>query len=366
MATPLSAAAVVSALRSEGASIREYDGWRTHNRNQQGAWGPVHGVMIHHTVTSGTAASVDLCRRGYSGLPGPLCHAVGDKSGTLHLIGHGRANHAGSGSRAVLDAVIAEKATLPPPGSGTDGNARFYGIELINLGDGKDPWPEEQADAAARWAAALCRAHGWSERSVIGHLEWQAGKVDPRPAPGSADMSMSAFRARVRALLARGPGEGPDTPEDDMPERTLYGTTDGYRLEVPPNTRRQLTFDRVHESPGGWREKAAEPSIVFGPCFYSTTLAIRATGLTRGQEIQIQLAHYRRTADDAGWERSGGMPISSPVHDGGDLHAIHAWQSHITGARRGRVRAEIQHFGDAPITITYARAESLYWPGGLT
>ncbi len=31
-----------------------------------------------------------------------------------------------------------------------------------------------------RAAAAVCRHHAWSARSVIGHLEWQPGKVDPR------------------------------------------------------------------------------------------------------------------------------------------------------------------------------------------
>ncbi|MGW5430650.1 hypothetical protein ACWET9_26050 [Streptomyces sp. NPDC004059] len=35
-------------------------------------------------------------------------------------------------------------------------------------------------DAIERVAAAVCRRHGWTERSVIGHLEWQPGKVDPR------------------------------------------------------------------------------------------------------------------------------------------------------------------------------------------
>lgn len=209
MATPLSATTALAALRKEGCKVVEYKDWRTHNRNHIGAWGPVHGVMIHHTVTSGTSGSVALCYTGRSDLPGPLCHTVGAKDGQLYMVGWGRCNHAGSGDDDVLRAVINE-TTLPVDNeANTDGNARFYGIELINLGDGKDPWPEVQVDAAARWAAALCRAHGWSARSVIGHKEWQPGKIDPT-------FDMNAFRTRVAGLLAHEPGWSPQQEEDPM------------------------------------------------------------------------------------------------------------------------------------------------------
>jgi hypothetical protein len=181
MAKPASAAAFLAALRAEGVDVVEEDGWKTHNRNHVGPWGPVHGVMIHHTVTSGSAKTVRICRDGYSGLPGPLCQGVITKAGRVHLVGYGRCNHAGSGDDDVLKAVIAEKATLPPPNeTNTDGNRHFYGFECENLGDGEDPWPDEQAEAIVRVGAALCRYHGWTVRSVIRHLEWQYGKVDPR------------------------------------------------------------------------------------------------------------------------------------------------------------------------------------------
>jgi hypothetical protein len=61
MANPLIADQLVDALRGEGLRVVEHRSWRTHNRNHQGPWGPVNGVMIHHTVSSGTQASVDLC-----------------------------------------------------------------------------------------------------------------------------------------------------------------------------------------------------------------------------------------------------------------------------------------------------------------
>ncbi|MFI7355079.1 N-acetylmuramoyl-L-alanine amidase [Streptomyces avidinii] len=195
MAAPMSADRFINALRNEGLTVVEVGAWRTHNRNHKGPWGPVHGVMIHHTVTRGTARTVELCREGHSALPGPLCHGVIAKDGRVHLVGYGRANHAGAGDSDVLAAVIAEKRLPPDNETDTDGNRHFYGFECENLGDGEDPWPAVQLDAIARAAAALCRVHHWTSRSVIGHREWQPGKVDPR------GFTMDAMRARIGERL---------------------------------------------------------------------------------------------------------------------------------------------------------------------
>ncbi|MGW0874414.1 peptidoglycan-binding protein [Streptomyces sp. NPDC002740] len=215
MANPLSADALVSALRAEGVTVVEHSGWRTNNRNQKGSWGPVNGVIVHHTVTSGTSNSVSLCFNGHSALPGPLCHGVIAKDGTVHLVGNGRANHAGSGDGDVLKAVVAEKPLPAPNENDTDGNVHFYGFECVNLGDGKDPWPAVQLEAMVRASAALCRAHGWSAASVIGHKEWTSTKIDPR------GFTMADFRARVATRLGKqttpstgtGTGTGTGTPQ---------------------------------------------------------------------------------------------------------------------------------------------------------
>ncbi|MFD3518105.1 N-acetylmuramoyl-L-alanine amidase [Streptomyces sp. NPDC058657] len=195
MAKPLSANAFLTSLRMEGVTVVEVGDWRNHNRAGHGPWGPVHGVMIHHTVTRGTAATVRICRDGYQGLPGPLCHGVIAKDGRVHLVGYGRANHAGRGDDDVLRAVIAEKRLPPDNEANTDGNRHFYGFECENLGDGEDPWPEAQLKAIERVSAAICRSHSWSERSVIGHREWQPGKVDPR------GFTMDWMRGRIRDRL---------------------------------------------------------------------------------------------------------------------------------------------------------------------
>ncbi|MET9658051.1 peptidoglycan recognition family protein [Streptomyces sp. NPDC006510] len=217
MATPLSASAVLKALRAEGVRVVEVGNWRTHNRNSKGPWGPVHGSIVHHTVTKGTAATVRMVRDGYADLPGPLCHGMIAKDGRVHMVGWGRANHAGGGDPKVLEQVIAESyGTRPTPptrgnSNGIDGNARFYGWECENLGDGKDPWPAAQYDAIVRVQAALCRAHKWSAKSVIGHLEWSSDKVDPR------GFTMPRLRTDVAERLKHPASWNPGSGQEEDP-----------------------------------------------------------------------------------------------------------------------------------------------------
>lgn len=198
MATPLSADAALKALCNIGLRVVETDGWKTRNRNAKGPWGPVHGVMLHHTATRGTQATLDMIINGRSDLPGPLSQGLIAKDGTVYLTGWGRCNHAGTGDPNVLKAVIAEKVLPAKKATGTDGNRHFYGFECVNMGDGYDPWPAAQVHAMVLASAALICAHGWGhdgDTSVIGHSEWQIGKIDPYP------LSMAAIRKQVARLV---------------------------------------------------------------------------------------------------------------------------------------------------------------------
>ncbi|MEU2992964.1 peptidoglycan-binding protein [Streptomyces griseoincarnatus] len=221
MATPFTPDRLVAILRAEGVRVVEVDSWRTHNRNHKGSFGPINGVMIHHTVSEGTEHSVRLCNDGYAALPGPLCHGVIAKDGTVYLISAGRANHAGGGDPGVLAAVVAERslpATHRHEGSAgaTDGNAHFYGFECVNLGDGRDPWPDEQLDAIERVSAAICRAYGWTGASVIGHKEWSDWKSDPR------GFSMTTMRERIDRRLATKPEQPKPKPKPSTPRFEPY------------------------------------------------------------------------------------------------------------------------------------------------
>lgn len=239
MATPLTADQLVAALRAEGIEVHEHTGWRTHNRAGHGPWGPVNGVIVHHTATSGTDASVRVCWDGYSGLPGPLCHGVIAKDGTVHLVGNGRANHAGGGDPKVLEHVIAEDYGDRPPrptkgnADGVDGNARFYGFECVNTGTGDDPWPGAQLEAIERVGAAICRAHGWSAKSVIGHLEWSKDKIDPK------GFGMPGMRDRIATRLKHPAGWDPAPPKPPVPSPS--GSTARELLAAVEKTAATLT-----------------------------------------------------------------------------------------------------------------------------
>lgn len=205
--TPLSADRMLAALRAEGLSVHEHTGWRTHNRDAATGktFGPVLGVLIHHTAGHDDR---ELCFNGRADLPGPLCHAWLGKTDGLWLLSNGRTNHAGSVDLDVLNALLAEKSPLPVDDeANADGNDALYGLEIENLGNGRDPYPAGQYDQAVRWAAAICRAHGWSEKSVAGHKEVQPGKVDP-------SFDMNVFRAAVAARLAHAPSWNPNEEDD--------------------------------------------------------------------------------------------------------------------------------------------------------
>jgi len=205
MATPPSAAAVVDAFRRFGVEVVTYPGWENHNRNRVGAWGGVNGVMIHHTVTRGAQSTLNILKKGYSGLPGPLSQFAVLKDAKAYGIGWGRANHAGKGDSDVHRAVVAENYGANPPRcdeADMDGNPHYIGFECENMGDGEDPWPAAQVETMVRMAAAICWLMKWSADSVIAHKEWQPGKVDPR---GPGFPSMEEFRRRVQAYIDNPP-----------------------------------------------------------------------------------------------------------------------------------------------------------------
>ena len=209
MATPLSHAARVAAMRAEGLRVVVLPGAESNNRNHKGAWGPVNGLLVHHTGsnTNDPAGYARFLFGGRSDLPGPLCHDGLAPDGTIYVVGNGRANHAGKGSSATLDRIIAE--TLPldaevrPGPDNVDGNARLYGLEIMY--SGSRAMTPEQREASVKWAAAHCRAHAWSAGSVAGHKEWTASKWDP------GQCHMGQLRKDVAARLSTATTAGGQT-----------------------------------------------------------------------------------------------------------------------------------------------------------
>lgn len=305
--TMMTADRFVEILRAEGLTVVEYPGWRDHNRNHKGAWGPLYGVLLHHTVTGPKVNGVKLCHDGYVGLPGPLCQGVIRRNGEVHLVGWGRANHAGGGDRDVLAAVKDQKAlpkTNEGNSDGVDGNRHFVGFECENDGVG-ERWPAEQVEAMVKASAAVVRELERDQRSVLGHLEWSDDKSDPR---GPGFPGMPAMRTRVKARLAADdtpPAEGgggkppttkpthhvvkagenlstiakkypPFTWEDFARQNNIkspYRITPGQRLQIPSSTKPpakpvvslrhiQAAHDRDPGAKQGATTYAAEVKIV--------------------------------------------------------------------------------------------------------
>jgi hypothetical protein len=208
MSDPMTADQLIRAFTAEKLHIKQYKNWRTHNRAGHGGWGPLNGVMMHHTAALN---ALDVIYNGRADLRGPLAQHYIDKAGTVWMTGHGRANHAGGGDPRVLAAVVAENYGARPPAphqhegsnGAVDGNSHFYGFECENLGTGDDPWPHEQYVAMVKAAAAICRFHKWSAKSCIGHKEWSDWKPDPK------GFGMVTFRIDLAACLRAKPGAWP-------------------------------------------------------------------------------------------------------------------------------------------------------------
>lgn len=257
MATPLTADRMLASLRAEGLTVHEHAGWRTHGRDAATGktFGPVIGVLIHHTAGHGDR---EVCFNGRPDLPGPLCHAWLGKTDGLWLLGNGRTNHAGSVDLDVLNALVAERSPLPVDDeANADGNDVLYGLEIENRGNGTDPYPADQYDEAVRWAAAICRVHGWSERSVAGHKEVQPGKVDP-------SFDMNVFRAAVAARLAHAPDWNPNE-EDDMPTPEEYAKAVwNYKVDSPT------------AAPGTDPKRTTGALLRYGDAHYANLVALLA------------------------------------------------------------------------------------------
>ncbi|MEU6768499.1 peptidoglycan recognition family protein [Streptomyces sp. NPDC046853] len=336
MAAPLAPDTLLAKLRAEGVRVAEKSGWRTHTRNHKGPWGPVNGVVIHHTAG---ANSLGVCWSGTSSLPGPLCHTHLAKNGTATMISGGRANHAGTFAQNAHTAVVNESSTHPRPDSSepVDGNAHYYGIEIENLGNGRDPYPAFQYDQAVRWATAICRAHGWSADSVIGHKEGTRRKIDP-------SFGMDQFRKDVDERLKHPAGWSPGTEpakEDDVPN--TLGQYDETDRTLVPSKWTTLSIEGV--------------DLLKGATAYQAMAQV-TTVIPAGSTLQGRFYHYR----DDGTRWTGG--ITERQGTAGSTFA----DFHNSGSIKAteRLRFELAYFPADPadkksVTITTSRLRGLYW-----
>jgi peptidoglycan hydrolase-like protein with peptidoglycan-binding domain len=166
---------LADACRKSGLTVHELSGWKTRDHGQMGS---VIGVICHHTGSSGSGAE-GVVRNGRPGLAGPLAQLTLRRDGSVGVISHGEAWHAGTGSWPSIGRNV--------------GNDRCLGIEAVY--DGSDI-TAEQRRAYPRLVAALCKHYRIPVGNVIGHREWAPNrKIDP----GKIDMP--SFRREVQALV---------------------------------------------------------------------------------------------------------------------------------------------------------------------
>lgn len=80
----------------------------------------------------------------------------------------------------------------------TDINARSVGIELENLNDGKDPYPEDQLNACLAIVLGACMRSGIKPENVVGHSDVSPDrKSDPYGFP------WEQFRHALEQVLSR-------------------------------------------------------------------------------------------------------------------------------------------------------------------
>lgn len=367
MANPLTPDQLVNALRAEGLRVVTVGSWRTHNRNHKGPFGPINGVMFHHTAGAESGA-VSYCYDGSSDLPGPLCHGVITKDGTVHVISAGRANHAGGGDPNVLAAVIDERYGDYPPAThkhdgssgAVDGNAHFYGFECVNLGNGKDPWPAVQVDAMVRAGAALTRVYGWSSKSVIAHREWSDWKPDPA---GPGMPSMKDFRAKIAERLSHpaswnpGTTQPPTTPpqqgHDDMAPN-LTALIRGEDMSLTKNAPVEIYWSGEWiDQPNGHGEGGKS---VLNNGKYTATLSLNITGLAEGKSFSVQAV-----GTDVATGVGGVVGHPNRIYGTGTPGLVQDVNFHFTGLTNNLLSFQVVTDGDG-VVLADALLLMLSWP----
>jgi len=364
--TPMTPAQWRAALRAEGVPYRELEGWTTRGRDAATGktFGPVHGVLNHHTAGRDSLTMIAFQGQG-SAVPAPLAHALLPKDGRLVLVADGRANHASLAARNAFDAIVAE-TPIPAPSkaSGTvDGNDALYGLEVENLGNGTDTYTRAQYDTWVRCNAAICRHHGWGAGSVAGHLETSVeGKVDPRgPVEGYGRRGRFAFtmaqlRADVAERLRHPASWSPQQASIPQEATTMTGPyylnvgIDGYQLA--PDLWDEIAFTEEWADGAGHHTTNGEVVLV-GPARFTGSLSLRLVGLPVGDVVQVRMSEWEgntlRTLH----------PIHEVIGSAGGAYAVVPLVKRLAPGRSMRVRLLNQSAGG--IEVASAVLTALVW-----
>ena len=186
-----------------GLTVKFESGWKRRGASGGAQMRTVAGVLWHHDVSprTGIYPLRAMLRDGRKGLSGPLCHIGFDRNGVVHVVGAGKANHAGTGS---VPGVVRN-----------GGNTRLIGIEMTSAGTRPWDWTDAQLRQMPRLGAALNDIFGLTASKHWAHYEYSnGGKIDPAGLPGA----MPGLRSRIAAVRFGGaPGPGTSAPRPSSP-----------------------------------------------------------------------------------------------------------------------------------------------------
>lgn len=166
------------------------------------------GTIWHYTATAPRGRNMptlNVCKYGRSDLPGPLCHYLLGRDGTIAVITDGNANHAGLGAARVLAATRRDLQPPAPTGQQIGGNPWYIGVEMEAGPPGYDYTPAQRA-AGLLLAVAISQQFDHGPNTHIGHSEWTTRKIDP-----GQHWPMDTFRTEVARRL-NGPADFPTPP----------------------------------------------------------------------------------------------------------------------------------------------------------
>ena len=184
-------------------------------------------IMFHHTGGAATSTSYIVAGDPGRGLPGPLANIHVDQlEQRIRILAAGPASHAGNGTRANYDRMLAGKAPLSgdmtpsrPDGSWS-ANRYSVGVEVDGVGGAKE-WTDWTHHAVLAVAVAFEIAGGWSKDGKAPRV-WSHKEHTYRK-PGDPFMNMGEFRRKVQIAMAGGvvPPTGADLVPDQVLGRTI-------------------------------------------------------------------------------------------------------------------------------------------------
>lgn len=184
----------------------EEPGWKTRGSE---VFNPKVFVEHHTADGPGDLPSLHLVEdTGRLGIPPPLANVMLSRSGAVHVIAAGRANHAGRGGW-----------------HGMVGNSAAIGCEAESRGVGD--WTQEQRHNYPILAAAMIDGMKSTIDMICGHKEWApTRKIDPV----GIDMNQQRYWAGIVLLAHRG---GVIPQEDDMQPITIEHPMHGFTIIHP-------------------------------------------------------------------------------------------------------------------------------------